>query len=375
MKIALVIDDSLDRPDGVQQYMTALGDYFTSQGHQSHYLTTRTTHSKFSNVHSLGYSLKAKFNGNALTMPLPLKKRKAKRLLKNEKFDVVHVQLPYSPLFSGSLISLLPKYTAVFGTFHILPYNGISRFGTNILGIVSKRSLRKFDRVYSVTEPAQEFAKHYYGIATKIMPNAVATESYKNDIAQDELRVVFLGRLVKRKGCEHFLRIMAKISAVEPSFLIEVAGDGPERAKLERLADSLGLSDRIAFHGFVDETKKRQLLSNATLAVFPSLGGESFGIVLVEAMAAGAVVIAGDNPGYRSVMHSNDDQLIKPGNVAESADKILGFLTDKKRQKEAIAWQNRIIQSYDVKIIGDKLLEEYATVLKTKNRLYNKDNA
>lgn len=375
MRIALVIDDSLDRPDGVQQYMTTLGDYYQSQGHEAHYITTKTKQAVYPNIHNLGYSIKTKFNGNVLTMPLPLKKRKAKRLLKNEAFDVVHVQLPYSPFFSGTLISLLPKHTALFGTFHILPYNAMSKLGTRLLGAISVFSLRRFDNLYSVSQPAQEFAKKHYGIDTQILPNAIATESFKNSAKQPELRVVFLGRLVKRKGCEHFLRIMAKVSAVEPSFLIEIAGDGPERAKLEHLAETLGLSDRIAFHGFVDEQQKRQLLANATVAVFPSLGGESFGIVLVEAMSAGAVVIAGDNPGYRSVMHGNNDQLIQPNNVAESAEKILVYLTDAQKRKHAIEWQNNLLQSYDVKVVGDKLLKEYAAILKSKHRLYNRNNA
>src|SRR4051812_41321546 len=100
LKIGFVLDDSLDKPDGVQQYVLSMGEWLRSQGHDIHYLVSTTTRSDLSNVHNLGRFVTVRFNGNAMGTPLPASGRKIKRLLRDEQFDVLHVQLPYSPFLA-----------------------------------------------------------------------------------------------------------------------------------------------------------------------------------------------------------------------------------------------------------------------------------
>src|SRR3989344_1271873 len=98
MKIGFVLDDGFDRLDGVQQYMLTYGQWLTKEGHEVHYLVGETTHSIIPNLHSLSRNLKVRFNKNRSSIPLKIYKNAIKKLLSEEKFDVLHIQMPYSPM-------------------------------------------------------------------------------------------------------------------------------------------------------------------------------------------------------------------------------------------------------------------------------------
>ena len=104
MKIALVLDDSLDKPDGVQQYVLTLGSWLTSQKHEVHYLVGATSRKDIPNVHSLSANMRVRFNKNRASMPMIANRKAIRALTEKEKFDVLHVQMPYSPLLAGKII-------------------------------------------------------------------------------------------------------------------------------------------------------------------------------------------------------------------------------------------------------------------------------
>ena len=111
MKIGLVLDDTLDTPDGVQQYVLQVGAWLTDQGHEVHYLVGQTARTDIPNLHSLSRNLKVRFNGNRMSMPLPASRRKLRAFLQEMQFDVLHVQVPYSPFMAGRLLSVAPAST------------------------------------------------------------------------------------------------------------------------------------------------------------------------------------------------------------------------------------------------------------------------
>jgi Glycosyltransferase Family 4 len=121
MKIGFVLDDTLDSTDGVQQYVLTLGKWLKDQGHDVHYLVGATKRRDIPDVHSLSRNMSVRFNGNQMSMPLPAKKFEITALLSTEKFDVLHVQVPYSPLLAHRVIMAAPPQTAIIGTFHIAP--------------------------------------------------------------------------------------------------------------------------------------------------------------------------------------------------------------------------------------------------------------
>jgi phosphatidylinositol alpha-mannosyltransferase len=374
IKIAFVLDDSLDRTDGVQQYIMTLGEWFTSQGHEVHYLVGHTKRTDVPNIHSLSRTLRVRANQNRLSTPLPASTRKVRQLLERERFDVLHVQMPYSPFMAAKVIQQAPPETAIIGTFHILPFSRLEAAATRVLGIALKRSLKRFDRVLSVSEPAAVFARRSFHVETEVLPNAVHLEKFRSgkkmkQYDDGKLNVVYLGRLVARKGCMHLLTAIARLrhSYNVGNIRLIVAGTGPLEKKLKGFVQKQNLQHVVEFVGFVSEKDKRDYLATADIAVIPSTGGESFGIVLVEAMAAGAdVVIAGDNPGYRFVLSGSEEQLVRPHDTEAFVRVLKYFMQDSQARKRAKERQKKLMAAYDVREVGPKLLKTYEQTLQTK---------
>lgn len=367
MKIGFVFDDSLDKTDGVQQYIITLGKWFHLQGHEVHYLVGQTSRQDLAHIHSLSKNVQVNFNQNRMSMPLPAKRSKIRQLLEREKFDVLHVQMPYSPFMAGRVINAAPRSTVVFGTFHILPFSLLEKVATKILRLLVWRSLRRFDEVVSVSAPAAKFARRSFATQSKVVPNAVSVAGMSSGKAlskyQDKkINIVFLGRLVERKGCLHLLKalqILHKQGHLAQSRVL-ICGKGADRNSLEKFVTQNHLGNIVTFVGFLSEKVKADYLATADLAVFPSTGGESFGIVLIEAMAAGSgAVIAGDNLGYRSVMDNHETQIVNPYNHDEFAKKIWLFIKSTRARNVASKWQDQVVKKYDVKVIGEELLHRY----------------
>lgn len=377
LKIAYVLDDSLDGTDGVQQYVLTVSDWMTAQGHECHFLTGHTTRTDIANVHSTTKVLKVRFNKNRMATPLPANKKRLSTLLRDQRFDIVHVQMPYSPLMAGRLLRALPGSTAAVGTFHILPFGRLHTSANRLLGKVNSRTLQRFDTIVAVSPAAQEFAKHAYGVNSEVLPNAVNMQKFLTKKPMHnrprKLRIVFLGRLVERKGAQELLTALDYLQTHEPAFMASVecvmVGKGKDLRRLRNYVSSHHLDHTVSFAGFIDEAGKPALLASADLAVFPSLGGESFGIVLIEAMAAGAgVVLGGDNPGYRSVLGERPELLCDPQQTQAFAERIKLLLTDQELHNRLHAWQTRKVHQYDIAQVGPKLLSYYQAAIKQHKR-------
>lgn len=377
LKIGFVLDDSLDTPDGVQQYVLALGSWLTRQGHEVHYLVGETSRTDIPNVHSLSRNLKVKFNGNNMSTPLPVRPFKLKRFLASEQFDVLHIQMPYSPFLAHRIILAVPKRTAVVGTFHIMPHTQTEFRANWLLGQALRRSLKRFDTCFAVSEAAQAFMLQTFHVRSEILPNVVdrtrfARATVRPEYDDQKMTVMFLGRLVPRKGCATLLeatRILKQKTNLPP-FRVVVCGKGPLDAELKQyVADEL-LNDLVEFTGFVSEANKPSYMKSADIMTFPSLGGESFGIVLIEAMAAEhPVVLAADNLGYHSVLGPKSDQLFQPGDPYELAKKISEYLRDTAERDKALQWQKGYVKQFDVAVVGGALVETYQRLLQEKSKI------
>jgi phosphatidyl-myo-inositol alpha-mannosyltransferase len=370
MKIGFVLDDSLDRPDGAQQYITTLGEWMANKGHEVYYLVGQTERHDLDNVHSLAKNIQVRFNGNRLSVPMPASRKYIGNVLSRLQLDILHVQMPYSPLLAGRVLQKATNEGLV-GTFHILPSTQMARLGTKALGLLQKSTLKKFDRVFTPSEPARKFAAAYYGLDCEVLHNPVEVarffRSRKRGMRRgDNIRIVFLGRLVERKGCQYLLDAIKTLQNTDRLGNAEVVigGKGPMAAQLKNFVNSNGLSDVVRFEGFVPEADKAGFLAGADLAVFPATGGESFGIILVEAMASGSgVVIGGDNDGYRSVLGDWAECLVDPKDIAGFADKLERFINDKALRQRTHKSQQSAVYQYDVGVIGQKLLNSYESII------------
>ncbi len=374
MKIGFVLDDSLDKTDGVQQYILTLGEWYVSQGHEVHYLVGETVRPEAvgGKVHSLSKNIKVRFNGNRMSVPRPGGSAHIKRCLDKLQLDVLHVQMPFSPFMAGKVIANAPRTTAVVATFHIAPYSHLVTVSNRLLAILVRRAVKRADKIVSVSSAAASFAKKCYGIETEILPNVVDQSRFISAAKNHEhppKRIVFLGRLVPRKGCQTLLEAVKLLSQKDQlaNWVVDIGGPGPLEPELRKYVARQKLDNVVTFSGFIAEENKADFLANAQIAVFPSRGGESFGIVLIEAMASqNPIVLAGDNPGYRSVLESHTDQLFRATDSVELADKIEAMMTDPLAAADARQWQQEEVKQYDVSVVGAKLIDIYEQALQRR---------
>lgn len=372
MKIGLVLDDTLDKPDGVQQHVLTVGKWLADQGHEVHYLVTNTTRKDIPNVYSLGRFVSLKYNKNNVRTPLPTSRRKIKQLLDEQQFDVLHVQLPYSPFLAKQIIKNAGPNTAVIGTFHILPASKLHGYSNKALRVLLGRSVRRFDRIVAVSEPAVHFARKAYGMSAEYLPNPIDVGMFRTGkrlgiFNRKKLNIVFLGRIVKRKGVMELIDAYNHLpDEIAKKTRLIICGKGPYK---QRAAQRARKDRDVTFTGYVAEKDKPNYLASADIAVFPSIGGESFGIVLVEAMAAGAqVVIGGNNPGYASVLGPQPYLLFNPRDRQAFVDHLQLFVADDKLRQQMYAWQQETVGQYDIGVVGPKLVKIYKEALEGRHQ-------
>lgn len=377
LKIGIILDTSLDTNEGVPQYVACIGQWLAKNGNEVHYLVGQTEKRQLPNIHSLSRNISVKFNGNVTTIPLPTSRRRLRRFMRANKFDILYVQTPHHPLLAQRLILAAPKETAVVGLFHILPYGWLAKVGTRALGLWLAPSLKRIDKMLAVSQAAANFEKKSFGLDAEVMPNVFDYPAFKSakplkKYQDNKKTILFLGRLVERKGCQVLLEAVAKLArdTGAPEFRVVICGRGALEAKLKSYAEQAGIGGLVEFAGYVSEEDKPKYYASADIAVFPSSAGESFGIVLLEAMASGkTAVLAGDNPGYRSVMLPQPELLFRPKDHLQLAEKIKQILNDDKLRNKYAKWGSAYTANFDVDKVGKELLAVFHETLRKRRGL------
>lgn len=370
-KIAFVLDDSLDSTDGVQQYVLTIGAWFSSQGHEIHYIVGETARTDIPNIHSISRNIKVRFNHNRMSIPLPASKKRIHRLLAEQEFDVIHVQMPFSPMLAGRVIKAAGPQTAVVGTFHIAPHSRLVHMCSWALAQITRRAVHRFDELMSVSRVAQEFAWQTYAVESAVVPNTLNLQPFYGAKPLSDYRrttnIVFLGRLVERKGCSHLLNAVKRLhdaGTLPKDCQVIICGGGPLESTLKTFVAKSGLSKIVHFTGFISEADKPRYLAGADIAVYPSTGGESFGIVLIEAMAASrGVVLAGNNPGYAGVIGERPEALFEPTDEEQFAVKLQRFLDNPRLRQKSHEWQQQFVRKFDVPNVADEISVVYDQAL------------
>ncbi len=375
MKIALVIDDALARPDGVQEYVRTMGRAMGERGHEVHVLCSGEAGSPpvgVAAVHSLTSNIGVTFNGNGLRTPRPASRQRLREHLTAEHYDVVHVQTPHSPFFAARVVREARRVQGgdvrIVATFHILPDGVVSEWATRALGLTLRRNLRLFDAFAAVSAPAAAFALRAFDIDASVIPNAVRVDEIAAQAAaqpwppdpQRRAVIAFLGRLVERKGAVELVEAVAALPVdVRDKVALRIGGKGPLAGRIEELVVSHRLGDTVSLEGFVADDAKPGFMAAADLAVFPATGGESFGIVLTEAMAAGAgAVLGGDNPGYAWTL-DNPAAVIDPRDTTAFAARLATLVADREERTAIHAQQAARVRDFDVSVVARRVLSLY----------------
>lgn len=372
LTIGFVFDDTLDALDGVQQHIITIGTELAQRGHDVHYLVGETHHSPVPQTVSLARNVMVSFNGNRMRIPLPVRKREIRAALAHNNYDILHIQAPYSPLFGGRVLECAPQSTGVVATYHIAPIDRRARYGGRALGLVNAHSHRRVDEVIAVSQVAAQYAQftaHTHGtiIANPVNVEKFATAAHRATRDAAHPHIVFLGRLVPRKGAQLLLDALDYGERhgmfPMPGLHVTIAGDGPLMDDCVQRAARLRTP--VQFVGTVDEGKA-DLLASADVAVFPAIGGETFGIVLPEAIASGAgVTLAGDNPGYRWTMRGDEDALfsVGPDHARVLAERIERALTDAPWARRLHAREEALLDRYNVQAVTDEVEQVYARAI------------
>ena len=372
LTIGFVFDDTLDALDGVQQHIITIGTELVRRGHDVHYLVGETHHSPVPQTVSLARNVMVSFNGNRMRIPLPVRKREIRAALAHNNYDILHIQAPYSPLFGGRVLECAPQSTGVVATYHIAPIDRRARYGGRALGLVNAHSHRRVDEVIAVSQVAAQYAQftsHTHGtiIANPVNVEKFATAAHRATRDAAHPHIVFLGRLVPRKGAQLLLDALDYGERhgmfPMPGLHVTIAGEGPLMDDCVQRAARLRTP--VQFVGTVDESKA-DLLASADVAVFPAIGGETFGIVLPEAIASGAgVTLAGDNPGYRWTMRGDEDALfsVGPDHARVLAERIERALTDAPWARRLHAREEALLDRYNVQAVTDEVEQVYARAI------------
>jgi phosphatidylinositol alpha-mannosyltransferase len=366
MKIGLICPYNIAKGGGVQEIVNAMQAELARRGHEVKILTPEPR--DMPDYHRKEHII---FVGGAADFKSPLHTTSQfsvaadtygiTQMLEEEKFDILHFHEPWVPVLSRQILS---RSTSVnVATFHAkLPETLMTRTMVKVVEPYTRAVLKQLDELTAVSEAASEYVRTLTEQPVSIVPNGIDLKKYttqKHRPASREKTILFIGRLEKRKGVEHLLQAYNLLVTREPDVQLIIAGDGPDREKLQYLASDLNLG-KVTFTGYVSEEEKLQLLQETDLFCAPALYGESFGIVLLEAMATGAVTVAGNNPGYSSVLQDLGSlSLVNPKETEEFARRLDVMLHDEELRKLWKKWANEQVQQYSYTRIVDQYLEIY----------------
>ncbi len=373
LRVGFLIDDSLDRPDGVQQWVLAAGAYLAQAGHQVVYFAGQTRRTDLPGLVSLGQLRSWRFNQNRGQSPGWTSRRQLRTAWVNNPVDIVHLQAPYSPFLAHRFCRQLPPGVPVVASFHVLPANWWVAVGLRVLGGLVATSKRQVKLFTSNSEATREFYRRGWGVDSQLVYNPVKITQFRQaparvwDSPADTVNIVFLGRLVPRKGAGILIEAASRLSPdLKRRLRLQIGGRGPQLDQLKVQARAVGLADQTKFWGFIAEADKPAFLAGADIIVLPATGGESFGISLVEALATGrALVLAGDNPGYRSILADRPELLFDPHQPDQLTAKLDSYLQQPRSHwQPLIDWGVRHVEAYDVdSAIGPQLEAIYQQLL------------
>ena len=288
-------------------------------------------------------------------------------ILDSENFDILHFHEPWVPVLSRQILSRSKAINVA--TFHAkLPESILSKSIINTVVPYTKSILNYIHMFTAVSDAAAEHLRTLTKEEIITVPNGIDYERFKNtSVHKDESKqktILYLGRLEKRKGVEYLITAYRKLREYHDDVKLVIAGNGVKRKNLERLVKQYKIPD-VSFTGFVPEDDKPMLMKQADLFCSPAPYGESFGIVLLESMAVGTPVVAGNNSGYSSVLTGRGRlSLVTPTATEDFYQRLELLLYDKEIRKLWINWANESIKQYDFEHVANMYEQVYKRALR-----------
>jgi phosphatidylinositol alpha-mannosyltransferase len=379
-RIGIVCPYGWDTPGGVQSHVGDLAEYLIRQGHHVSVLAPAIDEDALpSYVTSAGRPISIPYNGAVARVLFgPIAFSRVRQWISNGNFDVLHLHEPAIP--SISLLACWAAEGPMVGTFHAAAKRQKVTFA---VAPILEPVIEKLTARIAVSEAARETLTEHLETDAIVVPNGIYVDRYRNSSIESKWSgntVGFIGRFEeKRKGLEVLAGALPRVISKFPDVQVIVAGPGDPNIALKDIDSNL--HSRFTFLGRISEEEKANFLASIALYVAPNTGGESFGIILAEALAGGASVIASDIPAFDSLLgHGQYGTLFESENSAHLADVMIDLLADEERRKEIARRGKVYAESFDWDVVAEKIYDVYemamvggATVsLSSENRAWNK---
>lgn len=370
MKIGIVCPYNIFAGGGVQECVFAQRDELKKLGHSVKIITPLPGKKNRKDIVPedvvfIGNAAKIKSFHTTSQISASADSEQIESLLQTEQFDVLHFHEPWVPLLGRQILSRSNSINVA--TFHAkLPDSRVNHTIEKVITPYTKSILKYLDSITAVSDAAADYIRTLTAQNIEIIPNGIDLHKYthhkRHSLKRTGLkRIVYVGRLERRKGVKYLLDAAAHIQSERDDIVFDIVGAGPDERRLKSYTHTLKLNN-VVFHGYVDDAEKISLMQSADVFCSPALYGESFGIVLLESMALGVPLVAGANPGYISVMKERGSiSIMNPKDTARFASRLCLFIDDEELRALWTDWATQYVQQFEYK----KVIHSYHKMYKS----------
>ncbi len=377
MKIALVSPYDFTWPGGVTAHISQLAHRFTDMGHQVKILAPHSPSRAVTDDADfvpLGRSVPIPSGGSVARLSLSVwLLRKIGHILNRENFDVVHLHEPLMPVLP--LAVLLRSNSVNVGTFHAV-YGKFRNYGWS--HPLLKYWFRRLDGRIAVSPAARKYVSRFFPSDYQIIPNGIDVDYFSKDVTpipgldDGKTNILFVGRLEKRKGLRYLLEAYGRLKWEFPNVRLVVVGPGNPDKDCYRILSERSLDD-VVFMGGVPYHDLPRYYRSAHIFTAPATGRESFGIVLLEAMAAGRPVVASSIEGYSNVVnHGEEGLLVPPKDSVALFDTLARLIRDPDLCNHMGERGMERAQAYRWEKVAQQVMDYYMDVMESVNGLSRK---
>ncbi len=372
MKIALVSPYDFAYPGGVANHISSLERHFTRMGHEVKVIApaSRAIPDFGDRFIPIGKPRSIPSSDSIIRISISLRLGPTiKEVLDRENFDIIHLHEPFMPMLCSAVLRF--SNTVNVGTFHAAQGKPGYNWGKPISTWMIRRRVHKLHGRIAVSVPAMNFAKKYVPGDYEIIPNGIDLEHFSADVAPIEefcdgkQNILFLGRLEFRKGVNYLLKAFLEIKQEIPNSRLIIVGPGTRlRKRYEKWVRRHRLEDDVVFVGYAAYSDVPRYYKTADVFCAPATSGESFGIVLLEAMAVGKPIVATNIEGYAGVVSDGEDGVLVPPQDGKAlAEALISVMSDEALREQMGARGRLEAEEYSWEHIAQRVLDYYVRVL------------
>ena len=370
LTIGIVCPYGWDTPGGVQNHVRDLAEYLIAAGHKVSVLAPVIDETKIpAYVTSAGKPIAIPYNGAVARVLFgPIAFARVRQWIAQGDFDILHLHEPAIP--SISLLACWAAEGPMVGTFHAAAKRQKAIFA---IGPILEPVIEKLSARIAVSEAARATLTEHLETDAVVIPNGIYADRYREGTPQEKWQgntLGFIGRFEEpRKGLSVLVDALPIISRFAPDVRVFIAGPGDPDEVIKSIDPQL--RSRFTFLGKISEQDKANFLASISLYIAPNTGGESFGIILAEALAGGATVVASDIPAFDSLLnHGQYGEIFESESSTDLAKRVIDLLRDENRRVELGKVGKAHAQQFDWKVVADQIFSIYEMSLVSGEKVH-----